>query len=86
MPIRADEFPTIPVPKLRFPTGAIADAQLPWPAITRCNLPNSTKREYSAACGDDGTWQKILDVLRSRIRRRKAERRLPVPPVSKRNR
>ena len=48
-----------------------------WDMLPHDLLPKSTVYDYFANWRDDGTWQKILDTLRERVR--VAEGREPTP-------
>src|SRR5271167_2741181 len=51
-----------------------------WDLLPHDLLPKSTVYDYFAQWRDDGTWQKIMDALRQKLR--VASGREPTPPVA----
>lgn len=51
-----------------------------WDMLPHDLLPKSTAYDYFAAWRDDGTWQRIMDALRSQVR--VAEGRRPTPSAA----
>jgi len=54
-----------------------------WDMLPHDLLPKSTVYDYFAKWRDDGTWQKVLDALRQRVRTEAGRERSPSAGSSK---
>jgi putative transposase len=50
-----------------------------WDLLPHDLLPKSTVYEYFAQWRDDGTWQRMMDTLRTRVRQAQAPSKQPTP-------
>jgi putative transposase len=50
-----------------------------WDLLPHDLLPKSTVYEYFAQWRDDGTWQRMMDALRTRVRQVQAPSKQPTP-------